>query len=421
MSKKLNMSIELNPDSQDKDKDISKSKLKEHKWKELLYELFYEIKSEILGCKIEIEEVEYQECVKAITIPKLVNYIHDSIQILIQKKVDDSKLEQREEDEKFYIKLNSKNYTNPLKDDEKSKYLNLIKYLEEKERFLYKKLFYLQYQKESLDYKMGDYQEMEEEFEEMKAKLKYEDGRFLNNDRKENEIIIIRGENSNLKKTIKNLEEGMSKLEKENKNNKIIISNYENELKEIKLKLEEVQKQNEILNAHSINININNVTGTNKNNLLQNNNINNTKFNNNNGNNVSKYSKEEMNTKNGENKTKYKKIKAKIVNNSEHGNMSNTRIESSERTRSDILNKYFIGNKNNVNNNSLKGNHFNIGCNYIKSNKNSYIPYFNNNNKNMNYNIIKKIISSNSNNIRSSSTKVKGNPHGEINYEFYHS
>ena len=32
----------------------------EHKWKELLYNLFYEIKSEILGTKIEIEEEEYQ-------------------------------------------------------------------------------------------------------------------------------------------------------------------------------------------------------------------------------------------------------------------------------------------------------------------------------------------------------------------------
>ena len=38
-------------------------------------------------------------------------------------------------------------------------------------------------------------------------KLKYEDGRFLNNDRKDNEIIIIRGENSILKNEINKLEE----------------------------------------------------------------------------------------------------------------------------------------------------------------------------------------------------------------------
>ena len=44
------------------------SKGSEYKWKELLYTLFYEIKSEILGCKIEIEEADYQQNIKSITI-----------------------------------------------------------------------------------------------------------------------------------------------------------------------------------------------------------------------------------------------------------------------------------------------------------------------------------------------------------------
>ena len=43
---------------------------------------------------------------------------------------------------------------------------------------------------------------MEEEFEEMKEKLKYENGKFLHNEKKENEILILRAENSNLKKII---------------------------------------------------------------------------------------------------------------------------------------------------------------------------------------------------------------------------
>ena len=60
----------------------------EHKWKELLYNLFYEIKSEILGTKIEIDEDEYRENIKKITIPKLIAYIHDSIQILISTKIE---------------------------------------------------------------------------------------------------------------------------------------------------------------------------------------------------------------------------------------------------------------------------------------------------------------------------------------------
>ena len=38
----------------------------------------------------------------------------------------------------------------------------------------------------------------------MKEKLKYEEGTFLDNDRKDHEILILRAENSNLKKPIVN-------------------------------------------------------------------------------------------------------------------------------------------------------------------------------------------------------------------------
>ena len=114
------MSLELKSD-EEKDDII----LKEHKWKEMLYELFYEIKSEILGCKIEIDEDEYQENVRAITIPKLVNYLHDSIKILIVKKIDDSKQEQREIDKKFY----TNDFNFKLTVDEKNQYENIIRKL----------------------------------------------------------------------------------------------------------------------------------------------------------------------------------------------------------------------------------------------------------------------------------------------------
>ena len=100
--------------------------------------------------------------------------------------------------------------------------------------------------------------------------------------------------------------------------------------------------------------------------------------------------------------------------------MSNTRNESSEKTKSDFLNKYFTGNKiilnNNMhlNNSCVKVNHFPLGGNNMKANNNSYMPFFN---RNMNYNIMKKIISSGGNNSsRSSSTKIKGKSHADINH-----
>ena len=49
----------------------------------------------------------------------------------------------------------------------------------------------------------------------MKTKYKYEDGKFLENDRKDNEILILRAENSNLKAQIEKNEDEI-KLIKEN-------------------------------------------------------------------------------------------------------------------------------------------------------------------------------------------------------------
>ena len=437
------MSIELSEGSKEKEK--KKNTNKEQMWKELLYELFYEIKSEILGTKIEIDEEEYQENLKIITIPKLVKYIHDSIQILIKKKMDEYKKEQKDEDN---LILNNKNNNIKIELDnnEISKYETILKKLESKERYLTKLNFQNKLQKDALENKISDYMEMEDEFEEMKTKLKYEDGRFLNNDRKDNEIIIIRGENSNLKKTIKNLEQQISNLNKEISEKSKLISDLETEKKNLEEKLEEAKKQNDILNSHSININFNNMTGSNnKNSILQNNNINSI----NNAENINRhmpskyphYFNSELNI--GKIKDEkiskyfpYKKINNKILNNKHNQReaLSNTKNESSEKIKSDFLSNYFTGNRINKNNNiNINGNASNmlpnnscVKVNYFpiaknnKSNNNNIKPYFN---RNMNYNLMKKVVSSGGNNIsRSTTNKIKGkvvnqNNINEINYQ----
>ena len=218
----------------------------EYKWKDLLYELLYEIKSEILGCKIEIDEEEYQENVRDITIPKLVDYLHESIKILVEKKMDEVKKKQQEYDKKYYLS----NVKNALNIDEQSQYENIIQKLESKERNLIKRIFKKDLQKVSLENKISDYMDMEEEFEEMKMKLKYEEGRFLKNDRKDNEIVILRGENTNLKQSIKNLEEKIKEfqIKIEKKDKKILELKEDNN--KMNNKIKEIQKQNEILNAN---------------------------------------------------------------------------------------------------------------------------------------------------------------------------
>ena len=424
------MSLESSKDSNEKEK--KKITNKEHKWKELLYELFYEIKSEILGTKIEIEEEEYQDNIKSTNIPKLVKYIHDSIQILIKKKIDESKKEQKEEDKKKYSSNNKKDTKLLLDNNEIINYETILKKLESKERYLTKLNFQSKLQKDAMENKISDYMEMEEEFEEMKTKLKYEDGRFLNNDRKDNEIIIIRGENSNLKKTIKNLEQQITNLNKELTDKSKLISDLETEKNNLKIKYEELQKQNDILNSHSINININNVTGPNNKNSIQhsNNNINNIE---NMNRHISKkyphYFNSELNTGiiKDEKMNKYfpyKKINNKIINNknAQREALSNTKNESSEKLKSDFLSKYFTGNRINNNKNNLPLNNSCVKVNYFpiannnKTNNNNYKPFIN---RNMNYNLMKKVVSSGGNNSsRSATNKIKGKVVNHNNNEF---
>ena len=411
------MSIEIKIDEKEN------SAIKEHKWKELLYELFYEIKSEILGCKIEIEEEEYQENVRAITIPKLVDYLHDSIQILIKKKIDDTKLEQKKRDKRYY----TNNINTPIGLDEKEQYENIIRKLESKERKLSKIIFQNKLQKDVMENKISEYMEMEDEFEEMKTKLKYEEGRFLKNDRKDNEIIIIRGENSNLKQSIKQLEEKINLLEKDKQDKTKIINELQDNMKKFKLKLKDLQKQNEILNAHCINININNVNGNNNN---KNGNI----YNNNNNINPANLNSPSNKDDNiNKNKMMYfQKINKKFLNNKIYKAeaLNNTRNESLERTRSELFNKYFVNNKVNKNNNNMllnnsavKINSFQYGNNNRQLNQGNHnelpVPLFSNRMNHINdYNVIKKNIISGANSSRSNSTKIKGNPHKIINYKY---
>ena len=98
-------------------------------------------------------------------------------------------------------------------------YISTITFLEKTNKHLIQQNFLKQTKIDILENEIDSYIEMEEEFEEMKIKFKYQDGKFLNNEKKENEILILRAENSNLKKTILNKEKLIEEKDK-------IIENY---------------------------------------------------------------------------------------------------------------------------------------------------------------------------------------------------
>ena len=135
---------------------------------------------------------------------------------------------------------------------------NIIRKLEKDLKYHIKNEFILKIQRDSLDSKIRGFMEMEEEFEELKEKVRYEGGKFMNNDRKDNEIKILRRENSNIKKEVKKLEIKIKKLEKKELDDQGIIDELKLKIIKNDKKLEEMEKEIVILkNQKDLNINNN--------------------------------------------------------------------------------------------------------------------------------------------------------------------
>ena len=92
--------------------------------------------------------------------------------------------------------------------------------------------------------KLNAYMEMEVEFEELKEKVKYEGGKFLNNERKDNEIIILRQENSTLKKEIKKSKEDKDIYESKIKSEQETIMKLKKDISSLNKKMEKIEKEN---------------------------------------------------------------------------------------------------------------------------------------------------------------------------------
>ena len=151
---------------------------------------------------------------------------------------------------------------------------NHIIKLESDIRHFTKREFQFKIQKDALEMKIRAYMCIEEEYELLKEKVRYDAGKFLNNDRKDNEIIILRQENSLLKKEIEKNEKKNKELSDIIKKDQDIINalKYKNaQLSKIINELKNIKSNNNINNIHnnsSINLNIINNNNGNKNNSI---------------------------------------------------------------------------------------------------------------------------------------------------------
>ena len=126
-------------------------------------------------------------------------------------------------------------------------------------RHLNKIIFMYQLQKDTMENKLKILQKKNEEYQKLKkiTNVIVENGEFIFTDRKENEIIILRAENSILKKELYKYEEKEKKLITEFELSKKIMQNKINELT---YKIDSL----DLLNSNSsININLNDISHSN--------------------------------------------------------------------------------------------------------------------------------------------------------------
>ena len=150
-----------------------------------------------------------------------------------------------------------------------TQFQNYIIKLESDIRHFLKREFQFNIMKNSLESKLKAYMNILEEYQELKEKVHFSAGKFLENDRKDNEIIILKKENSSLKKDIIRYEQEKHVLEE-------TIAKDQDTIDELKLKItkltnlvSELKRQNfqNMRNNSSINLNIinNNNINPNKN------------------------------------------------------------------------------------------------------------------------------------------------------------
>ena len=209
-----------------------------------LYEIYIDIKNSL--SKTELEKLTNgtnKSNDSSIDLPILMNNLKTYINFILHEK--------NPETENF-------NYDNKDTHIEVINQLeSYIRKLEDNIKFLIKTLFQNKIFRDSLESKLRAYLKIEEDYENLKEKVRYEDGKFMENDRKDNEINILRRENSNLKKEISKIKQKYQKiilLEEKNRGLEKLHLNDEENIKNLNLKINQlnskiVQMEEEISNS----------------------------------------------------------------------------------------------------------------------------------------------------------------------------
>ena len=234
-----------------------------NKIKEELFTLLKEINDDIPNDQLPLNNKTIQN-ISTLDSITLITYIKESLPLLISHKISEA------------ITQNNNNELSAELDDninlrkDYAQLENHIRKIERDNRYYIQQYLKCEIQKKVLDMKLKAYQYLEDEYDHLKEKVKYESGKFLDNERKDNEIFILRAENSSLKKDI-------VKLEYISKKKDTKINEHLNAIKDLKNNIEKLNNKifnlkNMIKSYNNINNNTNLTNSKNKAELIGKNN-----------------------------------------------------------------------------------------------------------------------------------------------------
>ena len=197
--------------------------------KKELCSLFQGIKDDIPNDKLPLNKKNIQN-ISTLDSITLITYIKDTLPLLINHKISEA-ITQNNNDFSLEVEENS-NLKREYKQLE-----NQLRKLESDNRYYLQIYLKSEIQKKVLDMKLNAYIFLEQEYEELKEKVKYEGGKFLDNDRKDNEIMILRTENSSLKKAIIKLENISKNKDNQIKEHLKTIQNLQNNVENLNQKI----------------------------------------------------------------------------------------------------------------------------------------------------------------------------------------
>ena len=221
---------------------------KNNRIKEELFSLYKGIKDDIPNDKLPKNKKNMQN-ISTLDSITLITYIKESIPLLINHKISEAKTQNNNNNIDFSIELEEN--SNLRRDYNQLE--NQLKKLESDNRFYLKNYLKCEIQKKVLEMKLNAYMCLEEEYEELKEKVKYEGGKFLDNERKDNEIFILRAENSSLKKEIVKLEFNIKNKDHRIKEHQKTIKDLQNNVENLNHKIFNLKKYSSYNNNNIIN------------------------------------------------------------------------------------------------------------------------------------------------------------------------